>query len=57
MRQKIYSRELGTTCPNVVRAMESTAIQAGTALLGDIWFASVKVLRGFMCIVNVSKCL
>ena len=57
MRQKTYSRELGTTCATVVRAMESSAIQPGTTLLGDSWFASVKVISELMCNVNDSKCL
>jgi hypothetical protein len=52
IRQKTYSRELGTTCAKVVRAMESTAIQSGTTLLGDNWFASVKVISELMCNVN-----
>jgi hypothetical protein len=57
MRQKTHSRELGITCAFVVRAIESTAIQPGTTLLGDSWFASVKVISELMCNVNDSKCL
>jgi hypothetical protein len=57
MRQKTYSRELGATCATVVRAMESSAIQPGTTLLGDSWFASVKVISELMCNVNDNKCL
>ena len=57
MRQKTNSREFETTCATVVRAMESSAIQPGTTLLGDSWFASVKVISDLMCNVNDSKCL
>jgi hypothetical protein len=45
MRRKAFSREMGTTCANVVRVMELTAIQLGTTLLGDSLFTYVMVRR------------
>jgi hypothetical protein len=57
LRQKTYSRELGTTCAIVLRAMESSAIQHGTTLLGDNWLAAMKVISELMCNVNDNKCL
>jgi hypothetical protein len=45
MIMKSFSRELGSTCATVVRAMESIAIPSGKAFLGKNWFALVKVWK------------